>query len=81
MKLVKHLFLQVHSCKILVDNLKKTEERIAVLETRNQEIDELMTQEDIYSNSVKCQELAIEKSSNEEELETLYEQWADLAEE
>ncbi|CUQ63705.1 Uncharacterised protein [Dorea longicatena] len=40
-----------------------------------------MTQEDIYSNSVKCQELAIEKSSNEEELETLYEQWADLAEE
>ena len=63
------------------NDLKKTEERIAVLETRNQEIDELMAQEDIYSNSVKCQELAIEKSSNEEELETLYEQWADLAEE
>lgn len=63
------------------NDLKKTEERIAVLETRNQEIDELMTQEDIYSNSVKCQELAIEKSSNEEELETLYEQWADLVEE
>lgn len=63
------------------NDLKKTEERIAVLETRNQEIDELLTQEDIYSNSVKCQELAIEKSSNEEELETLYEQWADLAEE
>ncbi len=63
------------------NDLKKTEERIAVLETRNQAIDELMTQEDIYSNSVKCQELAVEKSSNEEELETLYEQWADLAEE
>ena len=63
------------------NDLKRTEERIAVLETRNQEIDELMTQEDIYSNSVKCQELAVEKSSNEEELETLYEQWADLAEE
>lgn len=63
------------------NDLKKTEERIAVLETRNQEIDELMTQEDIYSNSVKCQELAVEKSSNEEELETLYEQWADLVEE
>lgn len=63
------------------NDLKKTEERITVLETRNQEIDKLMTQEDIYSNSVKCQELAIEKSSNEEELETLYEQWADLAEE
>lgn len=63
------------------NDLKKAEERISVLETRNQEIDELMTQENIYSNSVKCQELAIEKSSNEEELETLYEQWADLAEE
>ena len=63
------------------NDLKKTEERIAVLETRNQEIDELMTQEEIYSNSVKCQELATEKSSNEEELEALYEQWAELAEE
>ena len=63
------------------NDLKKTEERIAVLETRNQEIDELMTQEEIYSNSVKCQELATEKSSNEEELEVLYEQWAELAEE
>ena len=63
------------------NDLKKTEERIAVLETRNQEIDELMTQEEIYSNSVKCQELAVEKSTNEEELETLYEQWAELAEE
>ena len=63
------------------NDLKKTEERIAVLETRNQEIDELMTQEEIYSNSVKCQELATEKSSNEEELEILYEQWTELAEE
>ncbi len=63
------------------NDLKKTEEKIAVLETRNQEIDELMTQEEIYSNSVKCQELAVEKSTNGEELETLYEQWAELAEE
>lgn len=60
--------------------LKKTEERIAVLEERNAKIDELMTHEDVYSNSVKCQELAVEKSQNEEELETLYEKWEELAE-
>lgn len=62
------------------NELKKTEERIAVLEERNAEIDELMTHEDVYSNSVKCQELALEKSGNEEELEELYEKWEELAE-
>lgn len=62
------------------NELKKTEERIAVLEERNAEIDELMTHEDVYSNSVKCQELAVEKTENEEELEVLYEKWEELAE-
>lgn len=62
------------------NELKKTEERIAVLEERNAGIDELMTHEDVYSNSVKCQELATEKSENETELEHLYEKWAELAE-
>ncbi|MGC4019560.1 MAG: ABC-F type ribosomal protection protein [Muricomes sp.] len=61
-------------------DLKKTEERIALLEDRNAEIDELMTHEDVYSNSVKCQELALEKAKNTEELETLYEEWEALAE-
>lgn len=60
-------------------DLKKTEDRIAVLEERNARIDELMTHEDVYSNSVKCQELAVEKSGNEEELELLYEKWEELA--
>lgn len=63
-----------------LNDLKKTEERIALLEERNAEIDELMAHEDIYTNSVKCQELAHEKSSNEEELESLYEKWESLAE-
>lgn len=63
-----------------LSELKKTEERIAILEDRNTNIDALMTQEDVYSNSVKCQELATEKSANEEELETLYEAWEELAE-
>ena len=61
------------------NELKKTEQRIEVLETRNEEIDELMTHEDVYSNSVKCQELSIEKADNETELEELYEKWEELA--
>lgn len=62
------------------NDLKKTEARIAVLEERNTEIDELLTQKDVYSNSVKCQELTNEKACNEEELESLYEKWEELAE-
>ena len=61
------------------NELKKTEERIAALEDRNTEIDELMTHEDVYSNSVKCQELALEKAENTKELESLYELWGELA--
>ena len=61
------------------NELKKVEERISVLEDRNTEIDDLMTHEDVYSNSVKCQELASEKAENETELEELYEKWEELA--
>ena len=39
-----------------------------------------MTHEDVYSNSVRCQELAKEKDNITAELETLYEQWESLAE-
>ncbi len=60
------------------NELKKTEESISLLEERNQEIDELMTHEDVYSNSVKCQELADEKKENDVRLEELYELWAEL---
>ncbi len=60
------------------NELKRTEESIALLEERNQEIDELMTHEEVYSNSVKCQELADEKAGNEARLEELYELWAKL---
>ncbi len=63
-----------------LNDLKKTEERIAALEQRSTEIDEVMTREEIYTSSVKCQELSKEKSEIETELETLYETWADLAE-
>ena len=36
------------------NELKKTEERITELEERDGEIDELMVQEEIYTNTVKC---------------------------
>ncbi len=59
--------------------LKKTEERITLLEERNSEIDEQMTLEEVYTNSVKCQELAGEKAGIEEELNELYKMWEELA--
>lgn len=62
------------------NELKKTEERISVLEDRDRGIDELMVQEEIFTNSVKCQELAKEKVQIAEELETLYKNWEILAE-
>lgn len=60
--------------------LKKTEEQITLLEERNQVIDQLMTQEEVYSNSVRCQELSEERHSNDCKLEELYKQWETLAE-
>lgn len=62
------------------NDLKKTEDTIAELEDRSAKIDELMTQEEIYTNSVKCQELAHEKADINEKLEKLYEKWEELAE-
>ena len=62
------------------NELKKTEDRIAFLENRDAELNELLSKEEIYTNSVKCQELATEKAANNEELELLYEKWEELAE-
>ena len=62
------------------NELKKTEDRIALLENRDAELNELLSKEEIYTNSVKCQELATEKAKNNEELESLYEKWEELAE-
>ena len=39
-----------------------------------------MTLEEVYSNSVRCQELASEHAENEEKLAGLYELWETLAE-
>lgn len=63
------------------NDLKKAEEEISRLEERNAAIDQEMTLEEVYSNSVRCQELSVERAENELRLEELYEMWEALAEE
>lgn len=62
------------------NELKKTEDRIHVLEVRDKEIDELMMQEEVFTNVAKCVELNKEKTAINEEMEQLYERWEELAE-
>ncbi len=62
------------------NELKKTEDRIHVLEVRDKEIDKLMMQEEVFTNVAKCVELNKEKTAINEELEQLYERWEELAE-
>lgn len=62
------------------NELKKIEEEIASLEVRNDEIDELLSKEEIYTNVSELLKLNTEKKALEERLETLMEQWEDLAE-
>ena len=61
------------------NDLQKTEEQIAKLEERITEIDALLATQEVYTNSVKCQELALEKDGVNEELERLYKDWEALA--
>lgn len=61
------------------NDLKKTEDQITALEERDQQIDLLMAQEEVYTNSVRCQELALEKAEIAKKLEELYEKWEELA--
>lgn len=62
------------------NDLKKTEEEINRLEERNSQIDLELTKEEVYSNSVKCQEFSDERMKNEEKLVELYDLWESLAE-
>ena len=60
--------------------LKKVEDEILALETRAGEIDELLTQESVYSDVSKLMELNKEKTALSGRLEQLYEEWEELAE-
>ena len=61
------------------NDLKKTENEIFELETRDAEINELMTREEVYTNAAECQKLHREQEEIKSRLEALYEQWETLA--
>ena len=62
------------------NDLKKCEEKIETLETKNAALDEEMAKPEIATNSAKLQEIAKEKEIVEAELETLYAKWEALSE-
>ncbi|MHB8130118.1 MAG: ABC-F family ATP-binding cassette domain-containing protein [Mobilitalea sp.] len=61
------------------NELAKTEDEIHGLETRNEEIDHLLTTETVFTNVSKLIELNNEKKEIETRLEKLMEQWELLA--
>lgn len=65
----------------LQNDMKKIEDRIAVLEARNQEIDELLTQESVYTNMSECLKLNKEQEAIREETDRLFEEWEALEQE
>lgn len=62
------------------NDLKKTEEQIHTLETRDGEIDELLGKEEVFTDVPRLMELNQEKEEIRQKLETLYELWEELAE-
>lgn len=62
------------------NDLKKVEDEIHKLETRDSEIDELLVQEEIFTDVAKLMELNTEKEQIQTQLEELYERWEELAE-
>ena len=61
------------------NELKRTEEEIQKLESRNEEIDSQLVREDICRDVAKLMELHKEKEALEERLSGLYETWETLA--
>ncbi|MDL2250558.1 ATP-binding cassette domain-containing protein [Lachnospiraceae bacterium OttesenSCG-928-J05] len=55
------------------NEIRRASEQITVTERRIEQIDELLTQEEVYTNSLKCRELDEEKRELEEKLLELYE--------
>lgn len=62
------------------NDLKKIEEEIQKLELRNDELDELLMEEAVFTNPTRLLELNTEKKELESKLEELMEQWEALAE-
>ena len=62
------------------NELKRCEDRIDLLEKRNEEIDTLMASPEVCTDVAKLQELSKERESNDNELTELYEKWELLSE-
>ena len=62
------------------NELKKTEDSIHALETRDSEIDGLLSQEEVYTDVDRLMELNREKEEIARQLEELYGRWEELAE-
>lgn len=62
------------------NELKKTEDSIHALETRDSEIDALLTREEVYTDVPRLMELNKEKEEIAGQLEKLYQSWEELAE-
>ena len=60
--------------------MKKTEDEIHRLETRDSDIDGLLTQEEVFTDVSRLLELNKEKEEIQTRLEELYEIWETLAE-
>lgn len=62
------------------NELKKVEEEIHSLETRDKEIDALLCKEDVFTDVSRLVKLNKEKEEIAAKLESLYEKWEELAE-
>ncbi len=60
--------------------LSRLEAQIAQLEAESQELETCLNDPAISTNAARLQELSLQQAAVNEQLETLYEQWADLAE-
>ena len=70
---------QQASIRKIENEIKKIEKSIEKLEERSAEIDELLTQEEIFSNLEELQKLSKEKESIETELMEQMERWEELS--
>ncbi len=61
--------------------LKDTEDRIAELEERDAQIDGMLSLEEVFTDLEQVTKLSSEKAEIAKQLETLYDEWAELAEE
>lgn len=62
----------------IANEIKKIEAEIEKLEARNDEIDDLLSQEEYYSSPSKLVPLNTERQENEQRLEELMERWEEL---